>query len=208
MRWRRRPEPDPALLALFEESGRNLQRAALLLRDIFADFPEQMGLAREVLLCEQEGDRIAHDILHLVAKDRRNAYDSADVHALVGALDDVVDFAEEASDQLGLYGVEAPMASAQDMTTILVECTEQVATALRGLRGDMDFTPQLVEIHRLENEGDRALRAGVAALFQTGIDPMVVIRWKDIYDSLESSIDACETVANVLEGMSLKHGRT
>jgi uncharacterized protein Yka (UPF0111/DUF47 family) len=206
MHWRRRPKPDPELLGLLEESGRNLQRTALLLHDILADFPEQMGLAREVLLCEQEGDRIAHDILHLVAArdGHRAAYDSADLHALVGALDDVVDFAEEAADQLGLYGVEAPMDSAQEMTTILVACTEQVATALRALRSDADFTPELVEIHRLENEGDRAVRAGVAALFQTGIDPMVVIRWKDIYDALESSVDACETVANVLEGISLK----
>jgi uncharacterized protein Yka (UPF0111/DUF47 family) len=204
MRLRRRLRPDPALLALFEESGRNLQRTALLLRDIFADFPDQIGLAREILLCEQEGDRIAHDILHRVATNGRSPFDSADVHSLVGALDDVVDFAEEAADQLGLYGVEATMESAQEMTTILVDCAEQVAIALRGLRGDADFTPQLVEIHRLENEADRAVRAGVAALFQEGIDPMVVIRWKDIYDALESSVDSCETVANVLEGISLK----
>jgi uncharacterized protein Yka (UPF0111/DUF47 family) len=207
MRWRRRPRPAPELLALFEEFGRTLQRAAMLLRDIFADFPEQMGLSREVLLCEQEGDRIAHDILHMVAATDRGAFDSADVHALVGALDDVVDYAEEAADELGLYAVEAPMERAQEMTSILVGCTEQVAIALRGLRGDTDFTPQLVEIHRLENEADQAVRAGVAALFQTGIDPMVVIRWKDIYDALESSIDACETVANVLEGISLKRRR-
>ena len=80
----------------------------------------------------------------------------------------------------------------------------EVATGLRGLRNGLDVGPQLVEIHRLENEADRLQRAAIADLFVAGIDPMIVIRWKDIFDTLESAVDACETVANVLEGMTLK----
>ena len=119
--------PDARLLALFEESGRNVQRASLLLRDLLAEFPERAGLARDLLLCEQEGDRIAHDILHRLAEHgrRRAALDAADVHALAGALDDVVDHAEEAADQLGLYGVEAPMEQAQKMTDVLVDTSDR-----------------------------------------------------------------------------------
>ena len=202
----RRAHPDPELLSLFEESGRNVQRSALLLRDLLADYPEQVGLTREIVICEQEGDRIVHDILHRLAErgSRRAHLDSADVHALAGALDDIVDFAEEAADQLALYGVEAPMEQAQAMTEVLVAASEQVATALRGLRNGLEVGAQLVEIHRLENEGDRIQRAAIAGLFVAGIDPMIVIRWKDIFDTLESAIDACETVANVLEGMVLK----
>jgi uncharacterized protein Yka (UPF0111/DUF47 family) len=202
----RRTRPDPELLTLFDESGRNVQRSALLLRDLLADYPERAGLARDILLCEQEGDRIVHDILHRLAErgSRRAALDSADVHALAGALDDIVDFAEEAADQLGLYNVEAPMEQAQAMAEVLVACAEQVATSLRGLRNGLDVGPQLVEIHRLENDGDRLQRAAIADLFVAGIDPMIVIRWKDIFDTLESAVDACETVANVLEGMTLK----
>ena len=202
----RRDRPDPELLSLFEESGRNVQRSALLLRDLLADYPEQAGLARDVLLCEQEGDRIVHDILHRLAErgSRRTRLDSADVHALAGALDDIVDFAEEAADRLSLYSVEAPMEQAQEMTEVLVSAAEQVATSLRSLRSGLDVGPQLVEIHRLENEGDRLQRAAIAGLFVAGIDPMIVIRWKDIFDTLESAVDACETVANVLEGMTLK----
>ena len=198
--------PDPVLLALFEESGRNVQRAALLLRDLLAGFPERAGLARELLLCEQEGDRIAHDILHRLAErgGRRVHMDAADVHALAVALDDVVDYAEEAADQLGLYGVEASMEQAQAMAEFLVAASEQVAASLRGLRSGADLSHGLVEIHRLENEADQLVRSAVASLFATGIDPMMVIRWKDIFDTLESAVDACETVANVLEGISLK----
>jgi len=204
--WPAKPKPDPELLGLFEESARNVQRVSLLLRDLLADYPEQSALAREILLCEQEGDRIAHDILHRLAGNgtRRAALDAADVHALAGALDDVVDYAEEAADQLGLYGVEAPMEQAEQIAAVLVGCAEQVAAALRGLRNDADLSAQLVEIHRLENEADRLQRAAVADLFANGIDPMMLIRWKDIFDTLEAAVDACETVANVLEGMSIK----
>jgi len=204
--WLVKPKPDPELLTLFEESARNVQRASLLLRDLLADYPEQSGLARDILLCEQEGDRIAHDILHRLAGNgtRRAAFDAADVHALAGALDDIVDYAEEAADQLGLYGVEAPMEQAEQIADVLVGCSEHVAAALRGLRNGAELSPHLVEIHRLENEGDRLQRAAVAGLFANGIDPMMLIRWKDIFDTLEAAVDACETVANVLEGISIK----
>jgi uncharacterized protein len=207
--WRRRPTPDPELLELFEESGRNVQRAALLLRDLLAGYPEQAGLARDMVLCEQEGDRIAHDILHLLASrgPRRCPLDAADVHALTGALDDIVDYAEEAADQLGLYGVEAPMEQSQQIAEVLVGASEQVAAGLRGLRNGADISAHLVEIHRLENEADRLVRAAVASLFATGIDPMMVIRWKDIFETEEAAVDACETVANVLEGITLKRAR-
>ena len=202
----RRARPDPELLSLFEESGRNVQRTCLLLRDLLSDYPEQVALAREILLCEQEGDRIVHDILHrLAARGRQRAQlESADVHALAGALDDIVDYAEECADQLGLYGVEAPMEQAQQIAGVLVGAAEHVATGLRGLRNGLDVAPQLVEIHRLENEADKLQREALADLFVTGIDPMMVIRWKDIFETLESAVDACETVANVLEGMTLK----
>jgi uncharacterized protein Yka (UPF0111/DUF47 family) len=202
----RRPRPDPELLGLFDECGRNVQRASLLLRDLLAAYPERAGLARDLFLCEQEGDRIVHDIMYRLARrnGRRAQLDAADVHALAGALDDIVDHAEEAADQLGLYGVEAPMEQAEEITGVLVAAAEQVAISLRGLRNGLDVAPQLVEIHRLENDADRLQRAAVADLFATGIDPMIVIRWKDIFETLEEAVDACERVANVLEGIMLK----
>ena len=201
-----RRRPDPALLELFEQAGRNVQRASLLLRDMLAEFPEKAGLAREIYLCEQEGDRITHDILHRLAERgaRRSHMDAADVHALTVALDDVVDYAEEAADQLGRYAVEAPMAQAEEIAGVLVAASEEVAASLRQLRNGMGLAPRLMEIHRLENEADQLVRAAVASLFAQGIDPIVVIRWKDIFESLEAAVDACESVANVLEGMSLK----
>jgi uncharacterized protein Yka (UPF0111/DUF47 family) len=204
--WPARAKEDIELLTLFEESGRNVQRASWLLRDLFIEYPEQPELAREVLLCEQEGDRIAHHIVRKLAERGSGAahLDAADVQALTVALDDIVDHVEEAADQLGLYGVEAPMALAQSMAQVLVHAADEVAESLHELREGQDLAARLVEIHRLENEADRIVRAAVASLFVNGIDPMIVIRWKDIFETLEAAVDACETVANVLEGITLK----
>ena len=196
------------MLDLFEESGRNVQRASLLLRDVVRDYPERSDLARDLFLCEQEGDRITHDIIHrLRGNDLTPPFDPADGHALATALDDVVDFAEQTADWLGLYAVEATMEQAVQFTAILVDASEQIARALRSLRTGADFGAELVEIHRLENDGDRLYRNAVASLFANGIDPMVVIRWKDIFESLEGSVDACEKVAHLLEGIALKRER-
>jgi uncharacterized protein Yka (UPF0111/DUF47 family) len=204
--WSAKAKESSELFALFEESGRNVQRASCLLRELFAEYPEQPELALEVLACEHEGDRIAHEILSRLAERGAASLDPADVHALTGSLDDIVDHAEEAADQLGMYRVEAPMEQAQQLAEILVDASDHVAESLRQLRDGEDIAPNLVEIHRIENDADRIVRAAVASLFVNGIDPMMVIRWKDIFETLESAVDACETVANVLEGITLKRG--
>jgi uncharacterized protein Yka (UPF0111/DUF47 family) len=200
---------DSSLMGLLEESGRNVQRAGLLLHDLLVDYPERATLAQDLKVCEQEGDRITHDIIHrLAGRGRvRAPFDATNGYALASALDDVVDHSEQAAAQLGLYGVEAPMEQAVEFTEVLVGAGEQIAQALRSLRTGADLSPHLVEIHRLENEGDRLQRDGVASLFAGGIDPMVVIRWKDIFESLEAAVDACEKVAHVLEGITLRQRR-
>jgi uncharacterized protein Yka (UPF0111/DUF47 family) len=205
----RRAGVDSALMTLVEESGRNVQRCGVLLRDLLRDYPERAPLAQDLKVCEQEGDRITHDIIHrLAGRGRvRAPFDAGDGYALATALDDIVDHAEQTAAQLGLYAVEAPMEQAVELTEVLVSASEQIAHALRSLRTGSELAPHLVEIHRLENEGDRLQRDGVASLFAGGIDPMVVIRWKDIFESLEAAVDASETVAHVLEGITLKQRR-
>jgi uncharacterized protein len=199
---------DSTLMALVEESGRNVQRCGLLLRDLVGDYPERSALAQDLKVCEQEGDRITHDIIHRLATGgrMRAPFGAGDGYALATALDDIVDHSEQAAAQLGLYGVEAPMEQAVELADVVVGAGEQIAQALRSLRTGAELGPHLVEIHRLENEGDRLQRDGVASLFAGGADPMVVIRWKDIFESLEAAVDACETVAHVLEGITLKQG--
>jgi uncharacterized protein Yka (UPF0111/DUF47 family) len=200
---RRHSSNGNGLLALFEESGRNVERTGTLLRELLSDFPEHSSLARDILICEQEGDRITHDIIHAMSTNG-SKLDQRDAYELARALDDVVDYAEEAADSLELYGVEAPMEQAESLAIVLADASRAVADALTQMRAGDDVSTQLIEIHRLENEGDRISREAIASLFKSGTDPMVVIRWKDIFESLEEAIDSCETVAHVLEGMRLK----
>jgi len=190
---------------LFEEAGQNILRAADLLDQMLRGYPENAGLARDILICEQEGDRITHDIVNLLNRRFVTPIDREDIYALASGLDDVVDFAEEAADYLGLYKIEAPMAQAQRQAHILLQCARQIAEAMPRLRGFRDLSHYTVEINRLENDGDRTVREAMAELFDGGIDPMVVIRWKDIYERLEAAIDACERVANILEGIVIKN---
>jgi len=197
---------DPQVIALLEAFGAEVRRAAVLVGDLLAAHPERPELAGELKACEHEGDRIAHDLIHALGAHPEvpAPFEPADGLRLASALDDIVDFAEQAADMLGLYAVEASMEQAIALAGVLVDATRQVAGALGALGTGEDLGAFLADIHRLENDGDRMSRAAVASLFADGIDPMVVIRWKDIFDALEAAIDACEDVAHLLEGVDLK----
>ncbi len=196
---------DREFFNLFEEAGANIMHAAQLLTKLMKTWPDAGGLGREILICEQEGDRITHDIIHRLNSTSVTPIDREDIYALASALDDVVDFTEEAADFMGLYNIEAPMEQAQQLTRVLEDSCRNIAQALARLRGMKELNHYFVEVNRLENEGDRITREALASLFRNGIDPMMVIRWKDIFERLEHAIDACEHVANILEGIIVKH---
>jgi predicted phosphate transport protein (TIGR00153 family) len=196
---------DREFFDLFEEAGGNILRATSLLEEMLLDFPEKSELARDILICEQDGDRITHNIIQRLNKTFVTPIDREDIYEMASALDDVVDYTEEVADYLGLYKIEAPMSQAQELAKILHECGRQIAEAMPRLRGFQDTSHYTVEINRLENDGDRVTREAIASLFDTGIDPMVVIRWKDIFERLEEAIDATEHVANILEGIAIKN---
>ena len=190
---------------LFEEAGANIARAGDLLDRLFVEWPDQGSLMRDIVTCEQEGDRITHDIIQRLNSTFVTPIDREDIYALASALDDIVDFVEEVADFLALYRIEAPMEQAQQLAHILHEATRQIAQAVPRLRTFRDIRHFTVEINRLENEGDRVVRQALASLFERGIDPMLVIRWKDIFERLEDAIDSCETTANILEGIVIKN---
>ena len=196
---------DREFFDLFEEAGGNILRAAALLDEMLRDFPEHGQLARDILICEQEGDRITHDIIQRLNQTFVTPIDREDIYELASALDDIVDYTEEVADYLGLYKIEAPMEQAQELAHVLLQASRQISEVMPRLRGFKDISHYTVEINRLENEGDRISREAMASLFDTGIDPMVVIRWKDIFERLESAIDATEHVANIVEGIVIKN---
>jgi predicted phosphate transport protein (TIGR00153 family) len=196
---------DREFFDLFEEAGTNTVRAADLLDQLLRNWPESKELGRDLLICEQEGDRITHDLIRKLNNTFVTPIEREDILVLASALDDIVDFTEEAADYLGLYKIEAPMEQAQRLSEVLLQSTRQIAEAIPRLRGFRDINHYVVEINRLENDGDRIVREAIASLFDGGIDPMVVIRWKDIFERLEAAIDACERVSHILEGIVIKN---
>jgi len=196
---------DREFFDLFEEAAGNIVRAADLLDQMLATFPERRELARDILVCEQDGDRITHDIIRRLNQTFVTPIDREDILELASAMDDIVDFTEEVADYMGLYKIEAPMEQAQRLAHILLQSTRQIEEAMPRLRRFKDISHYTVEINRLENDGDRVTREAMASLFDNGIDPMVVIRWKDLYERLENAIDATEHVANILEGIVIKN---
>ena len=190
---------------LLAEAGRNAEAATGMLDRLMREWPDTRDLRGDLKGLEVEGDRITHDILHRLHSTGRPPIDREDIHALATALDDVVDLTEEIADVLGLYSIEAPMEQAVQLTAILHHAGTAMAAALDRLDAMDGMAPHLAEVDRLEDEGDRISREALVSLFAGGIDPMVVIRWKDVFERLEQAIDACERVAHVLEGIAVKH---
>ena len=190
---------------LFEEAAGNVLRAAELLDQMLTTYPDHGELSREILICEQEGDRITHDVIQRLNATFVTPIDREDILDLASGLDNIIDLTEEVADYMGLYKIEAPMEQALQLTGVLEDACRNIAQALSRLRGFQELNHYFVEVNRLENEGDRITREALASLFSGGIDPMVVIKWKDIFERLEHAIDACEHVANILEGIVVKH---
>jgi predicted phosphate transport protein (TIGR00153 family) len=196
---------DRVFFDLFTEAGQNTLRASKLLRDMLGQWPEDRGLSRDILKAEQEGDRITHGIIQRLNTTFVTPIDREDIHTLATQLDDIVDYIEEVADFMGLYRIEAPMDQAQQLAVVLVKSCEQLYGLLQNLRGFKDLENYWIEIHRLENDGDRIYRDAVASLFAERVDPMVVIRWRDIFLRLERAIDATETSASIVEGIVIKN---
>ena len=196
---------DRVYFELFEEAGRNMKSAATMLHELLASWPDNAQLAGEILDLEHEGDRITHEIIDRMNHTSVTPIEGTDMLALASAIDDVVDYVEEVADYLGLYKIEAPMEQSIGLARVLADATVQIAEALTKLRGFEDITRYTVEVNRLENEGDRVTREAVASLFDGGIDPMVVIRWKDLFERLEAAVDATERAANIIEGIVIKN---
>jgi uncharacterized protein len=196
---------DREFFDLFERAGANIEQAARLLDEMLEEYPERRGLAREILVCEQDGDQLTHGIIRRLNQTFVTPIDREDILQLASALDDIVDYTEEVADYLGLYRIEAPMVQAQRLAGVLRAATREIAQAIPLVRGFKDISEHTVEVHRLENEADRIVREAIASLFEVGIDPMVVIRWKDIFERLENAIDSTERAAYILEGIVIKN---
>jgi predicted phosphate transport protein (TIGR00153 family) len=191
---------------LFARAGENALQVARLVERRFREHPNSGVTQEQVKTEETEGDAITRDLITLLNTQYVTPFDREDIYQLVTVIDDVVDYLEEASDLLGLYGVEMPTRHAVEQCDVIVRACEQLAIACDNLKGLRGVQEALIELKSLEDEGDRILRDALAALFRgDGIDPLIVIRWKDIYEALERALDACDTAANVIANIVVKN---
>jgi predicted phosphate transport protein (TIGR00153 family) len=191
---------------LFTQTGANALEAARRAEIRFREFPNSSVTQADVKEIEHEGDRLTRELIQLLNTQYVTPFDREDIFALATALDDVVDHIDEACDLLELYGVESPTKHALEQCRILVRAVEHLATALAELKGMRGVQQELVTVKGLEDEGDRVVRDAIADLFRDPrIDPLIVIRWKDIFEALEDALDACETAANVLGNIVVKN---
>ena len=191
---------------LFARSGENALEVARLVERRFREHPNSGVTQEQVKAEETEGDTITRSVVQLLNTQYLTPFDRDDIFMLATEIDDVVDYLEEASDLLGLYGVELPTRHAVEQCEIIVRAVEQLAVACDNLKGMRGVQAALVELKRLEDEGDRVLRDALASLFRHDrIDPLIVIRWKDIYEALERALDACDTAATVIGNILVKN---
>ena len=184
---------------LFGEAGLNALETARATEQRLREVPDTSVSHERVKELESEGDRLTHDLIQLLNTQYVTPLDREDIYALATAIDDVVDHIEHASDLLGLYRIEGPMEQAVEQARVLVSATEALARALASLRTPANARRHLVEVKRLEDEGDRIVRDAIAALFEDEeVSPRVIIRWKDIFEALEQAVDACDRTANVI----------
>ena len=191
---------------LFGKAGENALEVSRLVERRFREHPNSGITQEQVKKEETEGDAITRELITLLNTQYVTPFDRDDIYLLATEIDDVVDYLEEASDLLGLYGVEMPTRHAVEQCGIIVKACEQLALACHNLKGMRGVQEALVQVKAHEDEGDRVLRDALAALFRDeGIDPLIVIRWKDIYEGLERALDACETAANVIANILVKN---
>jgi predicted phosphate transport protein (TIGR00153 family) len=189
---------------LFRQLAANLDAAAQLLVE-FMNGGDQESLAAAILEHEHVGDTLVHDIVRKLKKSFITPIDREDIYDLVAKTDDILDDIEAATDAMMLYRVGEPTAQARAQADIIAKATAILRICMDKLAKPKGLDEHIVAINSLESEGDRIVRDALAQLFQANMDPIDVIKWKDVYELLEDAIDECEHAANVIESIVLKH---
>ncbi len=188
--------------SLFNKQGSLVSESLAELRNGLLEGQTRHPRLREL---EHECDNVTHDIYNLINHTFVTPLEREDIYDLASTLDDIVDLAEEVSDKIDLYRVTTITPSARAMGEALAKAGLEIAKALEGLEGFRNLEAHRLEVHRLENQGDRITREALAQLFTDGPSVRDLVKWKDIYDLLEQTMDQCEEVANLLASISIKN---
>ena len=193
---------------LFQASAENMVKAAQNLKEMVTEWEHVEGKVAEITELEHKGDTITHEIMSRLNRTFVTPFDREDIAQMAHSLDDVTDFIHSAADSMLLYKVARPGERAKELADIILQGTEEIEKVLPQLKKRIILSSVLkrcVEINRLENLADRVYRSAIAELFDDSTDMAHIIKWREIYAHMESATDRCEDVADVLEGVAIKH---
>lgn len=190
---------------LFEQQSQHIIRAAGLLHELVHNFADARAKAHAIAEVEHQGDQITHEVVRRLNTTFITPIDREDIHALASRLDDVLDYIEAAAERLVVYRIKEPTSGCRALADVILNIVTPMDRAIRSLRAkDRTFHEHAVEVNRLENVADGVLRDSLAALFDEEPNPIEIIKWKEIYETMEIVTDRCEDVVNVIEAIVLK----
>ena len=190
---------------LFERNSSNVVAAAELLAELLVNPAAPEGRQERISELEHEADEITHEIARSINRTFVTPFDREDIYALSSGIDDVLDFIKEVSDKHSLYDITTSSPAAVELGALLVQSVGQLHDAIVKLESLKGLESHWIEINRIENQGDQVSRKAISDLFRSGSDPILVMKLKDVYDTLEDALDRCVDVANVIENIVLKN---
>jgi predicted phosphate transport protein (TIGR00153 family) len=200
---------DNEFWSAFTGHAQRTVRAAGLLVEMFEHPERRQDLSAQISDLEHEGDKITHDTVQALHQTWITPLDREEIHGLISRLDDVLDFLDAASDRVSLYEIETVRPEAVELAKILQRSCSEIEKAVGLLQNMKDVRPILdrcMHINRFEHDADQVFRKGLARLFKEKTDPLEVMKWRDIMESIETATDRAEDVANIIEGIVLEHG--
>ena len=198
---------DEKFFKLFKEMTENIIEGAKLLKEMLDNFENPAESQRQIKDLEHKGDSITHSIIQKLNKTFVTPLDREDIYALASKLDDILDLIDVSAQRVIMYNVESIPPQAKSLGFIILQCCIVVdkAVAMLGKKSNEQLFALCVEINALENEADRVCREAISVLFDEEKDPIQLIKWKEIYETLETATDKCEDAANILESVVVKN---
>jgi predicted phosphate transport protein (TIGR00153 family) len=196
---------DDGFFPLFDQAAENLADGARLLRDLIDQFEDVHAKHARINDCERRGDELTRSILQRLDQSFVAPFDREDIHALTEQIDDVVDDIQAVSELLVLHDVDEPLPEVRELTDVLVKTADANVTLVHKLSRLKGLDDDLDTIDRLESEADRIYRRSVAHMFSGDFNAFDVLRWKDIIESIESSVNGLENVSDIIRGIAIKH---
>ncbi len=197
---------DDKFFAMFREMSFNILEGAELLKDMLDNFTDPAASQRKIKEVEHKGDTITHEIIKKLNKSFITPFDREDIYALSSALDDILDLIDASSQRVVMYNVEKPTPESKELAFLILKSCQTIDKIVAVLGGKLEpISAYCIEVNALENEADRVCREAISRLFDEEKDPIQLIKWKEIYETLETTTDKCEDAANILESVVVKN---